>query len=176
MPTIILLLHVHIWHLARPSSVTGDEWSQSDWRRTDMGTSSVSNGIVGLYWSYSSHALCIQKEVMNAMPTIILLLHVHILTARPSFVTGDDWSQSNWRRTDMGTSSVSNGRVGLYWSYSSHALCIQKEVMNAMPIIILLLHVHIWHSGHHFSLVMNGGVKVTEEGQVSWVPAMCQIV
>jgi hypothetical protein len=107
------------------------------------------------------------------MPTTILLLHVHILTARPSFVTGDDWSQSNWRRTGMGTSSVSNGIAALYWSKSMP--WIQKKAVNAMSTIILLLHVHIWHLSHHLSLAMIG-VKVTEEGQV-WVPAaVCQVI
>jgi hypothetical protein len=72
----------------------------------------------------------------------------------------------------MGTSSVSIGIAGLYWSYVMS--CIQKETVAAMPRIILLLHVHIWWKGYHLSLVMNG-VKVTEDGQV-WVPAVCQVV
>jgi hypothetical protein len=43
-----------------------------------------------------------------------------------------------------------------------------------MSTIILLLHVHICHPGHHLSLVMNG-VKGTKEAHV-WVQAGCQVV
>jgi hypothetical protein len=52
--------------------------------------------------------------------------------------------------------------------------CIHKEAIAAVPLIILLLHVHICHRGHHLSLVMNV-VKVTEEAHVQ-VPAVCQMV
>jgi hypothetical protein len=53
--------------------------------------------------------------------------------------------------------------------------CIHKYAVAAMPIIMLLLHVHVCHTrGHHLSLVMNG-VKVTEEAYV-WVLAVCQMV
>ena len=52
--------------------------------------------------------------------------------------------------------------------------CVQKKAVNAMPTIILLLHVHICGGGHHLSLVMNG-VKATEEAQV-WVPTVCEMV
>jgi hypothetical protein len=80
----------------------------------------------------------------------------------------DECSEIHWRRTGMGTSSVSNGIAGLNWSYFMS--CFQKEVVTAMPRTLLLLHVHICCRGHHFlSLVMNG-VRGTEEGHV-WVPA-----
>jgi hypothetical protein len=52
--------------------------------------------------------------------------------------------------------------------------CSHKDAVAAMPIIILLLHVHICRRGHHLSLGMYG-VKVTEEAHV-WVPAVCQMV
>jgi hypothetical protein len=94
-----------------PSFVIGDEWNQGDWRSTYMGTSSVPNGNTGLYWSYSMS--CIHKQAIAAMCTIVFLSY---LSHRPSFVAGYDWSQSEGRKTCMGTSSVSNGNTGLYWS------------------------------------------------------------
>jgi hypothetical protein len=36
---------------------------------------------------------CIQKKAFDTMPAIILLLRLHIFGGRPSFDTGDEWSQ-----------------------------------------------------------------------------------
>jgi hypothetical protein len=52
---------------------------------------------------------------------------------------------------------------------------LYKEAIAVMPRISLLLHVHIFGRGHNLSLVMNGVIKVSEEGQ-AWVPAVCQMV
>jgi hypothetical protein len=38
------------------------------------------------------------------------------LTHRPSFATGEEWSQRDQRSTCVGTWSVSNGEAGLHWS------------------------------------------------------------
>jgi hypothetical protein len=94
------------------------------------------------------------------------------LTMRPPFLTCDECSQSVWRSICMGTSSVSNGIASLNGSYVLPSSW--KEAVAAMIKIILLLHVHIWHRGHHLSLVIIG-VKVTEAVYVC-VPAVCQMV
>jgi hypothetical protein len=65
--------------------------------------------------------------------------------------------------------NVSNGIACLIGSY--FLSCIQKKaIVLVMPKIIFLLHVNNCYICHHLLLVMNGGVKGTEEGQV-WVPA-----
>jgi hypothetical protein len=109
--------------------------------------------------------LCIQKKKIVVIQTF-LCVKCSYLTLRPSFVTGDERSQSDWRRTGTGTTSVSNGIAGLYWSYSMP--CIQKKAIAALPTIILLLHVQFCHKGHHLSLVMNGVTKWLKKGRYGY--------
>jgi hypothetical protein len=118
----------------RPPFVTGEELSQSDWRSTCMGTSSVSNGVVaGYYWSWSMS--CIHNEVVAACPSFYAVACSY-LSLWPSFATGDEWSQNDWRSTFMGTINMSNNVAGLsYWSWSMS--CIHNaEVVAAMPIFL----------------------------------------
>jgi hypothetical protein len=74
------------------------------------------------------------------------------LTLGPSFDTSDELSQTDWRSTQMGTCSVSNGIACMYGLYPMS--WIQNMVVATMPTTVLLLLVPIWHWGHHLSLVM----------------------
>jgi hypothetical protein len=89
------------------------------------------------------------------------------LTQRSSFFTGgDEWrSQSEWRNRYGYQHCVI--WHSLFILIILHVLCIQKEAINTMLTIILLLQVHIWHRGPRLSMVSTtNGVRVTEEWQV----------
>jgi hypothetical protein len=103
---------------------------------------------------YINHTQCpiFRKRPLVQCPQLFCCSVFMFLLWRPSYVTGDESSQRNWRR------NLSTGIAGLYWSYA--VSCIQKEAVMQCPTNILLLHVNIWHQGHHLSYVMNQ-VKVT---------------
>jgi hypothetical protein len=88
------------------------------------------------------------------------------LTQRPTFATGEESSQSDWRSTCMITNLFLNSVAGLYWSSSMS--WIHNLEVAAMPTTVLLFRVSILPRGHHLKLVRNW-VKVTEEAHF-WVP------
>jgi hypothetical protein len=113
--TNILLLHFHIWHLSLHLSLVMNgvrEGLKKDMYGYQQCIKCYSWPIlITIYVMYSERGCCYNAHKYFAV-ACSYLMH------RQSYVTaGDEWSQSDsWRRTGMGTSSVSNGIVGLYWS------------------------------------------------------------
>jgi hypothetical protein len=94
------------------------------------------------------------------------------LWQRPSFVTGDEWSQSDLRRTGMGIKMCQI--VKLVNIYCPQCPVLWIRPLLQFPQLFCWFHVHFLGGCRHLSLMMNG-VKGTEEGHV-WVPAMCVMV
>jgi hypothetical protein len=93
----------------RLSFATGEEWSQSDWRsNTCMGKS-----ISQLQLVYNDYILCSESQICGGCNAHhCFAVPCSSLTHRPSFATGEEWSQSDWRsNTCMGKSifPVGNG-------------------------------------------------------------------
>jgi hypothetical protein len=120
---ISLLLHVHIWHRGHNlSQLVKASESHKVTEETGMCTNSVSNGIAGLYSSYCMS--CIQKMPIAGMPTFFAGVCSY-LTWRPSFVTGDEWSQDYWSSICvMGTGSVKGYSWSMFMIF--HALCWER--------------------------------------------------
>jgi hypothetical protein len=100
---------------------------------------------------------------------IFLLLDVHIWHTTKAIICGHWWflMESKWLRWKK----IIHGYQQYVSKWCSWCIliilyyfvmsCIQKVTIAPMPTIILLLNIHIWQWGHHFSLVIHG-VKVTE--------------
>jgi hypothetical protein len=96
------------------------------------------------------------------------------LMERLSFVSGNEWSQKDWRRTGMGTSSVCQV---VYLVYVDHSPCPEFtnwQLMQCPPLFCCCLFLFDPEANICLQLVMNW-VRVTEVAHVL-VPAMCQIV
>jgi hypothetical protein len=127
-------------------------WMESKWLKKDIyGYKQCVKWHSGAIW-ITYKISCLEKKTVNAMPTIILLLHVRIWHQGHHLSLVKNGGKKEWRRTCTDTSCVSNNIVaGLYGSYTMS--WIEKKAINAMPTILLLLHVHILHQGHPLSLV-----------------------
>jgi hypothetical protein len=72
----------------------------------------------------------------------------------------------------MDTSSISNGKICLY---SSYTICsIHKKTVATVPTTVILLLACSWLWCHHLSLVIYG-VKVSEEAHL-WLPSECNML
>jgi hypothetical protein len=91
-----------------------------------------------------------RKRLLLQCPQFYFSVACSYLTQRPSNVTGDEWSQRDWGTICMGTSSVSNGIAGLYWSYMC---CIQTIFCHC-------LFIFDTEASYHMSPVIN---------QVKWL-------
>jgi hypothetical protein len=155
----------------RPAFVTCDEWSQRDWRRTFMGTSSVSNGVAGLYIDHTQRLIFRQRRLMECPQ---LFCSCMFILDTEAIICHLWWMESKGLKKDMhGYLQCVKWYSWSIWIifyvlYSEWGHCCNAHNYFAFACV------HICHKGYHLSLVMNG-VKGTEEGH-AWVPSMCQMV
>jgi hypothetical protein len=99
----------------RPSFATGEELSHSDWWRSTC----MSNQLIFKSCSWSTLIII---HVLNSQTCGCCNVHhcfavlCSYLNHRPSFATGDIWSQSDCRSTCLSTNLFLNGVAGWYWS------------------------------------------------------------
>jgi hypothetical protein len=116
IPTIILLLHVHIWHIGRHVSLV-----MNGVKVTEEGQVWVQAVCQMVLWVYTDHTPvmpCVFRKRSWMQCSQLFAVACSYLTQRPSFFTCNEWNQVDCRRTGMGTRSVSNSIAGLYWSCS----------------------------------------------------------